>query len=85
MQTSKEMKEADNGAPSPKGFALDAAQLARLMQRNPRLQLAFIQLGGWDTHVNQGGSEGQLANHLQPLAEGLAAWPTTSARSSTTR
>ena len=68
----KEMKEADNGAPSPKGFALDAAQLATLLQRTPELQLAFMQLGGWDTHVNQGGSKGQLANHLQPLAEGLA-------------
>jgi uncharacterized protein (DUF1501 family) len=68
----REMKEADNGAPSPKGFALDAAQLATLLQRTPELQLAFMQLGGWDTHVNQGGSSGQLANHLQPLAEGLA-------------
>ena len=68
----KEMKEADNGAPSPKGFALDTAQLATLLQRTPELQLAFMQLGGWDTHVNQGGSKGQLANHLQPLAEGLA-------------
>ena len=68
----KEMKEADNGAPSPKGFALDTAQLATLLQRTPELQLAFMQLGGWDTHVNQGGSKGQLSNHLQPLAEGLA-------------
>jgi uncharacterized protein (DUF1501 family) len=67
-----EMNEADRGAPPPKGFALDTAQLATLLQRTPELQLAFMQLGGWDTHVNQGGSKGQLANHLQGLAEGLA-------------
>lgn len=68
---SEEMRRADNGAPPPQGFALDARQLARLMRRNPSLQLAFMQLGGWDTHFNQGGSSGQLANRLKPLGEGL--------------
>jgi uncharacterized protein (DUF1501 family) len=68
----REMKEADNGAPPPKGFTLDTAQLATLIQRTPQLQLAFMQLGGWDTHVNQGNAKGQLANHLQDLGEGLA-------------
>ncbi len=68
---SPEAMAADNGAPPPQGFALDAAQLARLIQRNGSLQLSFMQLGGWDTHVNQGGSEGQLANRLRPLADGL--------------
>ncbi len=68
---SMEAQQADNGAPPPQGFAQDTAQLARLMQRNPRLQLAFMQLGGWDTHVNQGAAEGQLARRLQPLGEGL--------------
>jgi uncharacterized protein (DUF1501 family) len=63
--------QADNGAPPPQGFTLDAIQLASLIRRNPGLQLAFMQLGGWDTHVNQGGSQGQLANRLRPLAEGL--------------
>src|SRR5581483_278834 len=67
-----EAQQADNGAPPPQGYAQDTAQLARLMQRNPRLQLAFMQLGGWDTHVNQGAADGQLARRLQPLGEGLA-------------
>ena len=31
------------------------------------------QLGGWDTHINQGNHKGQLADHLRPLGEGLAA------------
>ena len=68
---SPEAMQADNGAPPPQGFALDAAQLALLVRRNPGLRLAFVQLGGWDTHVNQGGANGQLANRLKPLGEGL--------------
>ena len=69
---SPEAMQADNGAPPPQGFALDTSQLATLMQRNPRLRLAFMQLGGWDTHVNQGNAQGQLAKRLEPLAQGLA-------------
>jgi uncharacterized protein (DUF1501 family) len=36
------------------------------------MQVAFLDLGGWDTHVNQGTGTGQLANHLLPLGQGLA-------------
>lgn len=67
-----EMKAANNGAPTPNGFAGDAQKLARLMVRDPSIQLAFVALGGWDTHVNQGGSQGQLAGRLRPLGQGLA-------------
>jgi uncharacterized protein (DUF1501 family) len=42
------------------------------MRRDPNVQIAFLALGGWDTHVNQGGAKGQLANRLQPLGRGLA-------------
>ena len=63
---------ADNGAPPPNGFASDASQLARLIARDPGIRLAFVGLGGWDTHVNQGAAHGQLAGHLLPLADGLA-------------
>src|SRR5271166_1233625 len=68
----EDMKIADNGAPPPNGFASDASQLARLIARDPGIRLAFVGLGGWDTHVNQGAAHGQLAGHLQPLADGLA-------------
>jgi uncharacterized protein (DUF1501 family) len=67
-----EMKMADNGAPLPKGFAAETRSLARLMVKDPRIQLAFLQLGGWDTHVNQGNSKGLLARNLGELAQGLA-------------
>jgi uncharacterized protein (DUF1501 family) len=64
---------ADAGAPPPGSFAARAGQLAHLIGGDPRIRLAFVALGGWDTHVDQGGHEGQLANRLRPLGEGLAA------------
>lgn len=67
-----ETRVADNGAPPPIGFALDASQLARLMVRNPELQLAFLQLGSWDTHLKQGAARGALADRLRGLGDGLA-------------
>jgi uncharacterized protein (DUF1501 family) len=67
-----EMKMADGGAPLPNGFPDDAARLATLMRNDPKIQLAFVALGGWDTHANQGAGSGQLANRLAPLAHGLA-------------
>ncbi len=56
-----EAMEADNGAPPPQGFAADAEGLGKLMRQNPDMKLGFFALGGWDTHVNQGAAEGQLA------------------------
>ncbi|MBV8617924.1 MAG: DUF1501 domain-containing protein [Curvibacter sp.] len=69
----REMAAANNGAPLPNGFPDDAARLARLMRNDARVQLAFMAVGGWDTHANQGAATGQLANRLQPLGQGLAA------------
>jgi uncharacterized protein (DUF1800 family)/uncharacterized protein (DUF1501 family) len=68
----QDMTEANNGAPGPQGFTDDADRLAKLIQRDPTIRVGFLALGGWDTHVNQGGANGQLAGHLKPLAEGLA-------------
>lgn len=67
-----EQKAANNGAPLPTGFPDDAARLARLMRSDANVQLAFVALGGWDTHAGQGAARGQLANRLKPLGEGLA-------------
>ncbi len=68
----KEQMAANNGAPLPNGFPDDAARLARLMRNDPNVQLAFVALGGWDTHAGQGTARGQLANRLTPLGSGLA-------------
>jgi uncharacterized protein (DUF1501 family) len=68
-----EMMAADNGAPPPIGFDTDTRHLAQLIKQDPSIDLAFFALGGWDTHINQGAAEGQLATHLKGLGEGLAA------------
>ena len=67
-----EMKAANHGAPLADGFPSDAQRLAKLMVRDSSIQLAFLALGGWDTHVNQGGTQGQLAGRLHSLGQGLA-------------
>jgi uncharacterized protein (DUF1501 family) len=69
-----EQQMADNGAPLPNTYPAQAARLAGLITRDRNIRLAFAGLGGWDTHVRQGGPNGQLANRLSPLGEGLAAF-----------
>jgi uncharacterized protein (DUF1501 family) len=68
-----ETKMANNGAPLPNGFASDARRLAQVMVKDSRVKLGFMALGGWDTHVNQGASQGQLARNLEQLGKGLGA------------
>ncbi|MEH2394920.1 MAG: DUF1501 domain-containing protein [Nostoc sp.] len=68
-----EMQMANNGAPSSDGFTNDAQRLAQLMLQDHRIELGFMALGGWDTHVNQGSTQGQLARNLKKLGSGLAA------------
>lgn len=65
-----EMDQASRNAISAKGFERVARRMARLMRE--RFDLGFVDVGGWDTHVNQGGSTGYLANRLQELGSGLA-------------
>ena len=72
----REMMAANNGAPLPNGFPDDAVRLATLMRNDARVQLAFMEVGGWDTHANQGAASGQLANRLSPFGTGLAALAT---------
>ena len=64
---------ADAGAQSARSFAADARRLGQLIRKDPHTQLAFTSVGGWDTHVNQGGAQGQLANKLASLGLGLDA------------
>lgn len=51
-------------------------QIAQLVKANVGLEVAFADCGGWDTHVNQGAAQGQLAARLTELGEGLAAFYT---------
>jgi len=69
---STEMVAASRGAVSPKGFELSARRIGRLMQG--QFNLGFVDVGGWDTHVNQGAATGYLAGRLGELGRGLAGY-----------
>jgi len=49
-------------------------QVAQLIKADVGLRVAFADTGGWDTHVNQGAAEGQLAQRLGDLGRSLAAF-----------
>ena len=64
-----------NGAEYPKGrLGKSLLQIAQLIKADVGVQIAFADATGWDTHVNQGASEGQLAARLKELGDGLAAF-----------
>jgi uncharacterized protein (DUF1501 family) len=65
-----EMQAANRNALTAKGFELEARRMAGLMK--DKFNIGFIDVGGWDTHVNQGNAQGQLANLLTSLGQGLA-------------
>jgi uncharacterized protein (DUF1501 family) len=67
-----EMVHASRGAPSATGFASETQRIATLMRDQYRL--GFVDVGGWDTHVNQGSVTGGLANNLKNLGAGLTAY-----------
>jgi len=63
------------GANYPKGrFGDSLRQLAQLIKANLGVQVAFADIGGWDHHVNEGATEGQLANVLGEFSQSLAAF-----------
>ena len=66
----QEMQMANRGAISAKGFEIEARRIARLMR--DRYQIGFVDIGGWDTHINQGAAQGTLANNLADLGRGLS-------------
>src|SRR5258708_12669826 len=67
---SEEMNAANRGAVSPRGFELSARRIGRLMRE--QFNLGFVDVGGWDTHVNQGAATGYLADRLGELGRALA-------------
>ena len=59
---------------SPFGDAL--RQVAQLVKADVGLEIAYAEIGGWDTHVNQGGADGQLALRLADVGRTLGAFVT---------
>jgi len=67
-----EMEAASRNAVNARGFELQARRIARLMQGE--YNLGFVDVGGWDTHVGEGGASGYLATRLEELGRGLGAF-----------
>jgi uncharacterized protein (DUF1501 family) len=66
--------EPENGADYPRGaFGQSLRQIAQLTKANVGLEVAFADVGGWDTHVNQGAGQGQLATRLDDFSRSIAA------------
>ena len=49
-------------------------QIAQLIKADVGTEIAFAEVGGWDTHANQGGFNGQLARNLGNVGQALAAF-----------
>jgi len=64
-----------NGASYPNApFGRALLQIAQLIKAEVGLEVAFADIGGWDTHANQGNERGQLSNRLREFGDSLAAF-----------
>ncbi len=71
------MRGPAHGAEYPTSqFGRSMAHIAQLIHADLGLEIAFADVGGWDTHINQGAEQGQLANRLTDFAQAIAAFMT---------
>jgi len=64
-----------SGADYPRGrFGDSLRQLAQLIKANLGVQVAFADIGGWDHHVNEGSTQGQIANVLRDFSQSMSAF-----------
>jgi uncharacterized protein (DUF1501 family) len=71
-EMSSEMEAASRNAITTKGFELEARRIAKMMKT--QFNVGFVDVGGWDTHVGEGGGSGYLAGRLEELGRGLAGY-----------
>ncbi|HEU5219757.1 MAG TPA: DUF1501 domain-containing protein [Gemmatimonadales bacterium] len=70
-------RSAEHGAEYPRGrLGQSLAQIAQLIKAGLGMEIAFADMSGWDTHVNQGSEQGQLSLRLIELGQALAAFAT---------
>jgi uncharacterized protein (DUF1501 family) len=72
LDMKEEMEAASRNAITSKRFETEARRIAKLMKES--FNLGFVDVGGWDTHVGEGGAKGYLAGRLDELGRGLAAF-----------
>jgi uncharacterized protein (DUF1501 family) len=73
-QVNPSQYKAENGAEYPRTpFGNSLLQIAQLIKAGVGLEVAFTDIGGWDTHVNEGNQQGQLSNLLRQFSSAIAA------------
>jgi uncharacterized protein (DUF1501 family) len=78
----KMLREADQAQYAPASgveypnseFGNKMKQIAQLLKANLGVETAFTDVSGWDTHQNQGGVNGQLADRLRDFSASIAAF-----------
>ena len=58
---------------SPQAFVTMAQMAGKMLSQNTGPRIATLELGGWDTHANQGTEGGRMANNLKLFARGIDA------------
>ena len=82
LQLFKRVQELQSKIDSPSGgaeypkedFGKGLREIARMIKAQVGLEIACIDLGGWDTHFVQGSTEGLQAAKARLLADGLSAF-----------
>src|SRR6202166_3279506 len=67
--------QPENGADYPKSrVGQTLQQVAQILKADIGMEVSFVDTGGWDNHVNEGGAQGQMSNLLRDMGQGLAAF-----------
>jgi uncharacterized protein (DUF1501 family) len=76
LMNAREAMEMEHGADvrTPNNLTQHFEALASLMKQGGLFSVGFTEIGGWDTHINQGNDVGQLANKLRDLSNAVAAY-----------
>jgi uncharacterized protein (DUF1501 family) len=73
-QVNPSQYKPENGANYPRTpFGNALLQIGQLIKAGVGLEVAFTDIGGWDTHVNEGNQQGQLSNLLRQFSGAIAA------------
>jgi uncharacterized protein (DUF1501 family) len=65
----------ENGADYGKSrLGQNLQQIGQLLKADIGAEVLFVDCGGWDNHVNEGGAQGQLSNLLKELSQGMGAF-----------
>ena len=82
FQTMQALEKLNPGSYIPAGgasypqtaFGDGLKQIAELIKADLGLEVATIDIGGWDTHVNEGATDGQMPKLMADLAGGINAF-----------